>query len=236
MIPLHLRPRLWPSFRSPSAFHSVTLASCPVCLCVSYRIAGWRIPPRRRFPFNTRKSGDVGRFCMARPAPPAAKPGEYIQTAATGNKISRRSVIYGASNIVFGGKCIVHTGAMIRGDLVRVIRSHSESRSRGTQSSSDASSNAAPASASSVIIVTGRYMCLVEACLLRPPAKTYHGYVPTLPTIRIHSRRTVSLFLQVLFLLPYALGRLCAYWCTFHCRGCPDRKSCRHRRTVRDCT
>lgn len=114
---------------------------------------------------------------MARPAPPTAKPGEYIQTAATGNKISRRSVIYGASNIVFGGKCIVHTGAMIRGDLVRVIRSHSESRSRGTQSSSDTSSNTAPASVSSVIIVTGRYMCLEEACLLRPPAKTYHGYV-----------------------------------------------------------
>lgn len=93
----------------------------------------------------------------ALPPPPPAQPGEYIQTAATGNKISRRSCIYGASNIVLGGKCIVHTGAMIRGDLVRVLR---------TQGSS-----------SSVVIVTGRYLRLEQGSILHPPAKTYQGYV-----------------------------------------------------------
>lgn len=94
---------------------------------------------------------------------PRAEPGEYIQTATTGNKISRRSYIYGAANIVLGGKCIVHTGAMIRGDLIRVVRASAEART-----------------ASSVVVVTGRYMCMDDGSVLRPPAKTYQGYVAML--------------------------------------------------------
>lgn len=51
----------------------------------------------------------------------------------------------------------MHAGAMIRGDLVRVLR---------TQGSS-----------SSVVIVTGRYLRLEQGSILHPPAKTYQGYV-----------------------------------------------------------
>jgi len=93
---------------------------------------------------------------MPRAAAPEAPAGEYIRTASTGNKISRRCAIYGASNIVLGGKCLIEHRATLRGDL---------SRPR------------AQASGSSVALVTGRYVCVGEGSTLRPPAKTYQGCV-----------------------------------------------------------
>ena len=89
-------------------------------------------------------------------APPEAPPGEYIRTASTGNKISRRCAIYGASNIVLGGKCLIEHRAVLRGDLTRPPRT--------------------PASGS-VALATGRYVCIGEGSTLRPPAKTYQGCV-----------------------------------------------------------
>ncbi|XP_031623219.1 dynactin subunit 5 [Contarinia nasturtii] len=44
---------------------------------------------------------------------------EYIETAS-GNKVSRKTVLCGSQNIVLNGKVIVQTGAIIRGDLSNV--------------------------------------------------------------------------------------------------------------------
>lgn len=77
--------------------------------------------------------------------------GEYIETD-TGNKISRKCVISGPSNIVLGGKTIIQPGAIIRGDLRR-----------------------AGGSGPAVVIAMGKYCVLGESCVIRPPCKTYKG-------------------------------------------------------------
>ncbi|OWF43607.1 dynactin subunit 5-like [Mizuhopecten yessoensis] len=45
--------------------------------------------------------------------------GEYIETAS-GNKVSRQSVLCGSQNIVINGKTIIMTDCVIRGDLANV--------------------------------------------------------------------------------------------------------------------
>lgn len=100
---------------------------------------------------------------MPHVAPPPDTPaGDYIRTASTGNKISRRCAIYGAANIVLGGKCLIEHRATLRGDLTRAAR--------------------AQGSGSSVALLTGRYVCVGEGCVLRPPARTYQGYAVALHT------------------------------------------------------
>ncbi|KAL4400445.1 dynactin complex protein [Malassezia pachydermatis] len=106
---------------------------------------------------------EAGESTTRPPPTPSARPGEYIQTTATGNKISRRAIIYGASNIVLGGKCTIHSDVMIRGDLTRVVRATSDGSMPKNESSS------------SVVIVTGRYVSLGEGTVVRPPCKTYQG-------------------------------------------------------------
>ncbi|CAG5120778.1 unnamed protein product [Candidula unifasciata] len=44
---------------------------------------------------------------------------QYIETAS-GNKVSRQSVLCGSQNIVINGKTVVMTGCVIRGDLANV--------------------------------------------------------------------------------------------------------------------
>ncbi|KOB73319.1 Dynactin 4 protein [Operophtera brumata] len=44
---------------------------------------------------------------------------EYVETAS-GNKVSRQTVLCGSQNIVLHGKVIVQSDAMIRGDLANV--------------------------------------------------------------------------------------------------------------------
>jgi len=44
---------------------------------------------------------------------------EYIETAS-GNKVSRQSVLCGSQNIVLQGKAIIMADCMIRGDLANV--------------------------------------------------------------------------------------------------------------------
>lgn len=44
---------------------------------------------------------------------------EYVETAS-GNKVSRQTVLCGSQNIVLNGKVIVQSGSIIRGDLANV--------------------------------------------------------------------------------------------------------------------
>ncbi|RKO83140.1 hypothetical protein BDK51DRAFT_14424, partial [Blyttiomyces helicus] len=77
-------------------------------------------------------------------------PSEYIETD-TGNKVSRKSVICGSQNITLGGKTIIQTGCVVRGDLRR-----------------------AGAGAACVVAI-GRYCLLSQRSIVRPPYKTYKG-------------------------------------------------------------
>ena len=92
-------------------------------------------------------------------------PKEYIQTAMTGNKVSRRATILGSQNIILGGKCIIQHGTIIRGDLKRIAASSTSSSAAGAQ----------PQPAQSVAIFIGRYCILAESSVVRPPYKTYKG-------------------------------------------------------------
>ncbi|KIY70603.1 dynactin subunit P25 [Cylindrobasidium torrendii FP15055 ss-10] len=75
---------------------------------------------------------------------------EFIETD-TGNKVSRRATIAGPQNIILGGKTIIVSQAIIRGDLRRSGAGHT------------------------VVISLGRYCLVQEYCVLRPPYKTYRG-------------------------------------------------------------
>ncbi|KAG8993144.1 hypothetical protein FRB94_010988 [Tulasnella sp. JGI-2019a] len=75
---------------------------------------------------------------------------DYIETD-TGNKVSRRATIAGPQNIILGGKTIISSLAIIRGDLRRTGPGHA------------------------VVIQIGRYCLIGEGCNIRPPYKTYKG-------------------------------------------------------------
>ncbi|KAJ3141921.1 hypothetical protein HK100_005317 [Physocladia obscura] len=74
--------------------------------------------------------------------------GEYIETD-TGNKVSRKSVIHGSQNIILGGKTIIQTGTVVRGDLRRSGTAHA------------------------VVIAIGKYALLASRSVVRPPSKVY---------------------------------------------------------------
>jgi len=61
----------------------------------------------------------------------------------TGNKVSRRATIAGPQNIILGGKTIISSGAIIRGDLRRTNPGHA------------------------VVISLGRYCLIGENCVMR---------------------------------------------------------------------
>ncbi|KAI8871962.1 dynactin subunit P25 [Ramicandelaber brevisporus] len=88
---------------------------------------------------------------------------EFIETD-TGNKISRRAVIFGSQNIILTGKTVIKKGCVIRGDL---------RRAGGTGMVSSSGGVTAAAAASSVVIAIGRYCMLGENTVIRPPCKTY---------------------------------------------------------------
>ncbi|KAI9891486.1 MAG: hypothetical protein M1814_002609 [Vezdaea aestivalis] len=92
--------------------------------------------------------------------PPKSK-GEYIETDS-GNKVSRKSQIYGTQNIILGGKSVIQAEVCLRGDLKRT--------STDGKSSSD-----------KVAIALGRYCFLSAHCTLRPPSKVYSGAVVYFP-------------------------------------------------------
>jgi dynactin-5 len=88
--------------------------------------------------------------------------GEYIETD-TGNKVARKAILVGTQNIMLGGKTVIQSEAMIRGDLVRTAPS----------------SSSAPSSNTAVAI--GRYCFLSRGVLLRPPGRLYKGEFTYMP-------------------------------------------------------
>ncbi|OJK05085.1 hypothetical protein ASPACDRAFT_38655 [Aspergillus aculeatus ATCC 16872] len=114
--------------------------------------------------------------------PPKAPKGEYIETD-TGNKISRRSLIHGTQHIILGGKTVIQSDAVIRGDLYRSSstssHSHSSSHSSSHKPTSSTSSTSGAASQSqttpSVAITIGRYSYISRQAILRPPSRLHRG-------------------------------------------------------------
>ncbi|KAI8622618.1 dynactin subunit p25 [Chytriomyces sp. MP71] len=82
------------------------------------------------------------------PSPIQYERNEYIETD-TGNKVSRKSVIHGSQNIILGGKTIIQTECMVRGDLRRQGTGHA------------------------VVIAVGKYCLLAQRSIIRPPSKVY---------------------------------------------------------------
>lgn len=78
----------------------------------------------------------------------------------TGNKVSRRSQISGTTNIILGGKTVIQSEVIIRGDLLRTFPSTSGEML-----------------ANQVAVSTGRYCFFARGCELRPPGKIYKGQV-----------------------------------------------------------
>lgn len=101
-------------------------------------------------------------------------PKTYIQTAHTLNRVSRKSILLGTSNIVLGGKCIIHEGAVVRGDLKRSVPGGT-AVGGGEGSKGSSASGAAGGGGQSIVIVTGRYCVIGEGAVIRPPYKTYKG-------------------------------------------------------------
>jgi dynactin-5 len=93
-------------------------------------------------------------------------PATYIETAKSGNRVSRRAHIYGSQNIVLGGKCIIPPAVVIRGDL------------RKAAAPAAPGSDAARAERGSTVAISMNKFCVLgEGCVLRPPYKTYRGLV-----------------------------------------------------------
>lgn len=72
------------------------------------------------------------------------------------DKVSRKALIAGATNIVLGGKSIIQTSSILRGDLRRSTAGQH------------------------VVISVGRYCLIGEGAVIRPPGKMYKGLVLTL--------------------------------------------------------
>lgn len=81
---------------------------------------------------------------------------DYIETD-TGNKVSRKCTICGSQNIILGGKTIIQSGVVVRGDLRR-----------------------AGSGGHAVVVAVGKYCVLGEGSVVRPPYKTYKGWVGAL--------------------------------------------------------
>ncbi|GAA5894081.1 hypothetical protein JCM6882_007979 [Rhodosporidiobolus microsporus] len=79
-------------------------------------------------------------------------------TTDTGNHVARSCVITGSTNIVLGGKSILHPNCIIRGDLRRAGAAAAGGGGGGT-----------------VVIAMGKYCSVGEGAVLRPCYKTYKG-------------------------------------------------------------
>ena len=103
------------------------------------------------------------------PSKPAAHKGAYIETD-TGNKVARKSQLYGTQFIILGGRVTISPDVCIRGDLIRSAPSPpSKDPSNPTPSN--------PAPAYSTTITIGRYSYIGSSCILRPPYRLHRGLI-----------------------------------------------------------
>lgn len=103
---------------------------------------------------------------------------EYVITNPSQNKVSRRAFIQGGNNIMLGGKCVLRTGVILRGDLRRPIAAPPPVRTAGESAAAQQAAQRAAAIAaqrSGVVISSGRYCLFDEGAIVRPPYKTYKG-------------------------------------------------------------
>lgn len=84
------------------------------------------------------------------------------QTTSSGNLISVRARIYGATAIVLHGRNVVEQGVIFRGDLRRFLGS---AATGGGKKESDGQ----------MAIVMGRYCRIGEDSVVRPPGKMTKG-------------------------------------------------------------
>jgi len=96
------------------------------------------------------------------PKATSTKPkGDYIETD-TGNKVARKSQLYGTQHIILGGRTTVQPEVCIRGDLVRALPPKDPKDPKS-----------APQYNTSVTI--GRYTLISTGSILRPPSRLHKG-------------------------------------------------------------
>ena len=101
------------------------------------------------------------------PKPSSTKPrGDYIETD-TGNKVARRSQLYGTQNIILGGRTTIQPDVCIRGDLVRAAPPTKDPKDP----------NKSGASATNTSVMVGRYTFVSTGSILRPPHRLHKGTV-----------------------------------------------------------
>ncbi|MCJ1272231.1 hypothetical protein MMC21_000017 [Puttea exsequens] len=116
------------------------------------------------------------------PKPTPKTRGDYIETD-TGNKVARKSQLYGTQHIILGGRTVVQPHVCIRGDLVRSAPPSNQTATTGT-STTDATTTPAngatagtkpPPPSPSTTITIGRYTHLSHSTLLRPPSRLHRS-------------------------------------------------------------
>ncbi|KAE8215623.1 hypothetical protein CF327_g1153 [Tilletia walkeri] len=106
----------------------------------------------------------------------------YIETQAK-NIIAREAVISGSHFIVLGGKCVVHSGAILRADLRRSQVGNNSAVPGGAVSSpAPGRGERGSGSTPHIVISMGRYCTVGEGCVVRPPYKIYQGNFSYYPT------------------------------------------------------
>ncbi|KAK8209630.1 trimeric LpxA-like protein [Phyllosticta capitalensis] len=98
--------------------------------------------------------------------------GEYIETDS-GNKVSRRAHISGTANITLGGKTVIQSDVVLRGDLHRLKSSSSQTAS--------GSSSAPSSSQHSNAISIGRCTIISPGTTIRPPSRLSRGTLSHYP-------------------------------------------------------
>ncbi|KAL8918067.1 MAG: hypothetical protein Q9208_007589 [Pyrenodesmia sp. 3 TL-2023] len=98
----------------------------------------------------------------------SAPKSDWVETE-TGNKVSRRAQLHGTQHIVLGGRCVIHPGVCIRGDLVRPS-STSTTNPTSTTDPKPPRSSTKPSPPPTAISL-GKYTILSPHVLLRPPSR-----------------------------------------------------------------
>ena len=106
--------------------------------------------------------------------PPKQAKGEYIETD-TGNKVSRRSQIHGTTNIILGGRTVIQSEALVRGDLLRTADASGKPAAATPAPAAAGTASAPAAPAPTLAVSVGRYTMLSSQCILHPPRKVHRG-------------------------------------------------------------